>query len=100
MAQASGGIINTTDVVAKTAAGASIRNYVTGIQLQNVNATATEFVIKDGATVMWRCYLPASMVTPIDVEFAIPLRGTANTAVNIACITTAAQVYANVQGTI
>lgn len=100
LAQASGGIINTTDVVAKTAAGASIRNYVTGIQLQNVNAVATEFVIKDGATVMWRCYLPANMITPIDVEFAVPLRGTANTAVNIACITTDAQVYANVQGTI
>lgn len=95
---ATGGITNTSDVVAKAAAGASIRNYVTGCQLQNVNATATEFVIKDGSTVLWRAYLPASMPAAVSVNFANPLKGTANTAVNIACITTGAQVYADVQG--
>ncbi|OKP91414.1 hypothetical protein [Paenibacillus sp. P32E] len=93
-----GAIINTTDVVAKTAGAASVRNYVTGLQVKNTNAVATEFVIKDGATVIWRGYLPASMINADIIDFPTPLRGTAATAVNVACITTGASVYANVQG--
>lgn len=97
-AAATGGIINTTDVVAKAAGAAGIRNYVTGIQLRNTNAVATEFVIKDGATVIWRTQLPASMAGSMEVEFPSPLKGAAATAINIACITTGAAVYANLQG--
>ena len=95
---AAGGIINTTDVVAKAAGAAGIRNYVTGLQLRNTNAVATEFVVKDGATVIWRGQLPASMVGAEDFTFATPLRGTAATAINVACVTTGAAVYANLQG--
>lgn len=97
-AAAAGGITNTTDVIARAAGAAGIRNYVTGISLSNANATATEFVIKDGAsTVLWRCQLPAN--TPnFHVAFPSPLKGTAATALNIACVTTGAQVYANLQG--
>lgn len=96
---ATGGIVNTTDVVAKAAGAAGIRNYVTGIQLRNANTVATEFVIKDGSTVIWRGYVSATATeAPISVTFATPLRGTAATAINIACITTAAQVYASLQG--
>jgi len=97
-AAASGGITNTTDVAAKAAAAAGIRNYITGVQLRNSSATATEFVIKDGATVIWRTHLPASMAGSQDVQFCQPLRGTAATAVNIACITTGTATYANLQG--
>lgn len=91
-------IINTTDVVAKAAGAAGIRNYVNGFQYQNTNATATEIVIKDGATVIWRGYASASMAVPANITFDQPLRGTAATALNVACITTAANVYMNVQG--
>lgn len=97
-AAATGGITNTTDVAAKAAAGASIRNYVRSMQVKNANATATEFVIKDGSTVIWRGHLAASMGTSDVHVFNPPLRGTANTAINIACITTGAQVYASLQG--
>lgn len=97
-AAAAGGIINTTDVAAKAAAAAGIRNYVTSIQVRNTNAVATEFVIKDGATVIWRTQLPASMAYAQTVTFPTPLKGTAATAINIACITTGAAVYANLQG--
>lgn len=98
-AAAAGGIINTTDVAVKAAAAAGIRNYITGIQLRNTNAVATEFVIKDGAsTVIWRTQLPASMTGSMEVAFPTPLKGTAATAVNVACITTGAAVYANLQG--
>lgn len=99
-AAASGGITNTTDVEAKAAAGASLRNYVTGLQLRGASATGTEFVIKDGAsTVLWRGHVPASATTgPGSFEFNPPLRGSLNTAINIACITTGTQTYANLQG--
>lgn len=88
----------TTDNVVKAAGAAGIRNYVTGVQLQNTGATATEVVIKDGATVIWRGFLPASMPGIADVNFATPLKGSAATALNFACITAGANVYANVQG--
>lgn len=97
-ASAAAGIVNTTDVVARAAGAAGIRNYVTGLQLRNTNAVATEFVIKDGATVVWRSQLPASMTGSIDVQFHTPLRGTAATAINVQCVTTGAAVYANLQG--
>ena len=97
-AAAAGGIVNTTDVVARAAGAAGVRNYVTGVQLRNANAVATEFVVKEGATVIWRTQLPANMTGSMNVEFTTPLRGAAATAINVACITTGAQVYCNVQG--
>ncbi len=98
-AAAAGGIINTTDVVLRAAAAAGIRNYVTSIDVRNAHATvATEVVIKDGATVIWRQLLPAAMAAPVEITFPTPLRGTAATAINVACITTGAQVYVNAQG--
>ena len=39
-----------------------------------------------------------AMATPVDITFPTPLRGTAATAVNFACLTTGAQVYVNAQG--
>jgi len=93
------GIVDTADLAIKAAAGAGIRNYVTALQVQNVHASVvTEFVVKDGATVIWRCNLPAAMAQPIDVEFPSPLKGTANAAVNAACLTTGAKVFVNAQG--
>jgi hypothetical protein len=97
-AAAAGGIVNTTDVAVKAAAAAGIRNYVTSVSLSNNSATATEVVIKDGAsTVLWRGHLAGN--APMQhIEFPTPLRGTAATAVNVACITTGAAVYCNIQG--
>lgn len=97
-AAAAGGIVNTTDVVARAAGAAGIRNYVTGIQLRNVSAVSTEFVIKDGSTVIWRTSLQANNSTPNDVYFPTPLKGTAAAALNVACVTTGAAVFANLQG--
>lgn len=96
-----GGIINTTDVSIKAAAAAGIRNYITSISVQNASATtATEVVIKDGSTVIWRGYVGTSAVlnSAVNVNFPTPLKGTAATALNVACITTAAAVYVNAQG--
>ena len=97
-AAASGGIVNTADNVLIAAAGANIKNYLTGFSVANANATASEIVIKDGAsTVIWRMYLAAN--APIkSIEFVTPLQSSANTALNVACITTGTQTYINAQG--
>lgn len=96
-AAASGGITNTSDVVLAVAQGANIKNYLTGLSIANANATATEVVVKDGSTVIWRMYLAAN--APIQsIKFVTPLQSTANTALNVACITTGTQTYVNAQG--
>jgi hypothetical protein len=91
--------IDTTDSVLKAAGAAGIKNYLTGLQVINTHATvATEFVVKDGATVIFRTWLPANMQGDSDYVFTIPLRSTAAAALNCACITTGANVYVNAQG--
>lgn len=94
-------VANTTDLVLKAAAGAGLRNYTTGIQIINSSATiATEIVIKDNATVIWRGYvgIGTALNSVVGVSFATPLRGTAATALNFACITTGSSVYISAQG--
>ncbi|MCQ4160983.1 hypothetical protein NON00_13730 [Roseomonas sp. GC11] len=94
-----GGITTSSDVVLKAAAAAGIRNYVTAMDLRNAHATvATEVVIKDGATVLWRHLLPAAMAVPSEITLPTPLRGSAATALNVACLTAGAQLYINAQG--
>lgn len=96
-AAASGGITNTSDVVLQAAAGSGIKNYLTGLSIANANATATEVVVKDGSTVIWRMYLAAN--APIQsIKFVTHLQSTANAALNVACITTGSQTYVNAQG--
>jgi hypothetical protein len=98
-AAASGGMTTTADAVLRAAQGAGFRNVITGIQLINRHATvATEVVIKDGSTIIWRMELGAVTLTPVDIKFNPPLKASANAALNVACITTGSKVYANAQG--
>jgi len=97
-ASAAGGIINTTDVPLAATAGAGLRRYITTLQLKNTSATATEVVLKDGSTIIWRGHVSASMTSSEEIIFNNPLRTSANAALNVACITTAAAVYVNAQG--
>jgi hypothetical protein len=95
---AAGGITGNADVQVRAAGAAGIRNYVTSMQIRNVSATATEFLIKDGAsTVLWRDFLPANSAPP-PITFSDPLRGSAATALNVQCVTAGAQVFVNLQG--
>lgn len=99
-AAASGGIVNTTGVTAKTAAGAGIRNYVTRAEIINGHATvSTDVQIRDGAagTVLWRGFAQAAG-GGVAAKFDPPLRGTANTLIEIACGTTGSAVYVNLHG--
>ena len=96
-AAASGGITNTTDVALAAAAGAGLRRYVTSIGLSNASAVATEVVLKDGSTVIWRGYVAANAPL-VHIDFSNPLKTSANAALNVACITTASAIYINAQG--
>lgn len=96
-ASAAGGVVNTTDVVLAATAGAGLRRYLCSMGLSNNSATATEVVVKDASTVIWRGHLPANAAN-LHIDFATPLRTSANAALNFACITTAAAVYVNAQG--
>lgn len=104
-AAATGGILNTTTgVTVKTAAGAGVRNYITGFTLMaEALGAATEFVINDGAagTVLWRQKIPLTgLLNGLRVTFPSPLKGTANTLVEIKTLTASVTgaVFANLQG--
>lgn len=102
-AAASGGIANTTTAVTITAAaGSSVRNYLTSLQI-NAGAlgAATEVAVRDGAggTVLWRGVVGTGGSTQ-SVVFPTPLRGTANTLMEVVTLTATVTggVYINAQG--
>jgi hypothetical protein len=95
---AAGGITNTTDVVLAAAAGPGLKVYLTSLQLKNTNATATQVVVKDGSTIIWRGHASASPLTTDSIVFASPIHTSNNTALNIACVTTGAALLVNAQG--
>jgi hypothetical protein len=103
-AAAAGGITNsTTAVTIKTAAGAGLRNYITGLQLMaDPLTTATEVAIRDGAagTVIWRTKVPTGGLPTVLVDFDVPLVGTANTLLEVVTLTASGggSVYVNAQG--
>ena len=98
---AAGGITaSTADVVIKTAGAASIRNYITSITIASEPlVAATELVIKEGATVIWRTKIPTTGMALTHIEFPTPLKGAAATALNVATLTSnVGAVYFNAQG--
>lgn len=102
LAASAGGLVNTTGVTARGAAGSGNRNYVRSIQVINSHATiSTEVVIRDGAagSVMHRGWAQAAG-GGYAVTFDPPLRGSANTLVEVAEVTATAStgVLVNVQG--
>ena len=104
-AAAASGILNTTTAVTiKAAAGAGVRNYITGIQFSaEALGTATEIAVRDGAagTVIWRHKIGTGGVTGgLNLTFNTPLKWTANTLLEVVTLTasTTGAVYFNAQG--
>jgi hypothetical protein len=90
-------IADTADDVIKAAVTGKC-NYLCGLQISNSAAdVGTVVVIKDGSTVVWAGYV-AKAGGHIEVTFNVPIKGTAATALNVACITTSAEVYVSAQG--
>lgn len=104
-AAATGGITDTSDVAIAPAPGADRRNYLCAIQYLNTDATVpTEFVVKDGSTVLFRGFAQHTVaavsqpgMTTIVFPVAI-MQPTKNTALTVAAITTSSQLYINAQG--
>lgn len=85
------GLVNTTAaVIIKTAAGVGIRNYLKTFTLDHdVLGAATEFAIRDGAggAVLWRGKLQTPASEGRTVNFDPPLKGSANTLLEIVSLT-------------
>jgi len=103
-AAATGGISNTTTAVTVCPAqGAGVRCYMTSLQLDaTALGTATEVAVRDGAsgTVIWRGYIGTAGVSNDNIVFPIPLKGTANTLMEVVTLTATVTgaVYLNAQG--
>lgn len=98
---ASGIVSSTADVVLKTSAGAGVRNYLKTLTVtHDTLSAATEIVIKDGATIIWRGKLQTAATDfQTSITFDPPLKGTANTALNVALLTSVTGgVYVNASG--
>lgn len=97
------GIVNTTTAATlKAAAGASVRNYLTSLQISHdALGGVTELVIRDGAagTVIWRGKLQVTAAELPTIVFTNPLFGTANTLLEVAALTAVTGgIYINAQG--
>jgi len=81
----------TTAVTIKTAAGASVRNYIDACQIASTALGASvPLAIRDGAagTVIWAMRPPtAGWTNPVYINFSPPLRSTANTLLEIVTTT-------------
>lgn len=101
-AAAAGGIVSSiADVVLKAAAGAGIRNVIESLDIDHdLLSAVTEFVVKDGAAVIYRGKLQTPAVqNGGTIVFPRPLRGTANTALNFALLSSVTGgVYVNAAG--
>jgi len=89
-------ITNTSDTAVITAGAAGVRNYITSITVANSSAVASVVELKDGSTVIWRGYAPAT--NQISINFPTPLKGTYATAINVAMLTTATNTYVTCTG--
>ncbi len=104
-AAAAGGSLNnsTTSATIASAGGAGLSVYITGVQLFSEALTnATELVIRDGAsgTVVWRHKISSSGMTLVNIAFQDPIKGTANTLMEVATLTAVGtgSIYVNAQG--
>ena len=93
-----GGITDTADDAIQAAGGAGVRHYLANLLVVNSHATVgTEVVVKDGSTVIHRGYAAAAG-GGYSLKFDPPLRGTAATALNVACITTGSATHVSASG--
>jgi len=102
-AAASGGIVDTSDVEL-AAAIAGLEVHCVAIQVVDADVTvATEVVVKDGSTIIWRMFLPNAQsangnTNPVSFTFPLPLRSSVGVELNVAAITTSSELYVNAQG--
>jgi hypothetical protein len=91
-------ITDTTRTAVIAAQGAGVRLYITHIIVSNSHATVGTYVkIEDGTTEIYGGYA-AAVGGGFSITLPVPLRLTANAALNVSCGTTGANVYAAASG--
>lgn len=94
----SAALTTTADTQVIAAAGAGVRNYITHFVVFNSHASvATQVNIKDGATTIYSVYVTAAG-GQVSITLPVPIRTTANTALNAACVTTGSNVIVSASG--
>lgn len=94
----SAAMTGTADTQVIAAQGAGIRIYLTHFVVFNsAGAVATQVNIKDGTTTIYSVYVSAAG-GQISITLPVPLRLTANTALNAACVTTASNTIVSASG--
>lgn len=91
-------LTTTTAAALRAAPGAGIKAYLTGLQYQNTNATATQVNVLRGTTVIASYQAPANMAVPATITYITPLQTAANEALNVQAVTTGASVLVSAQG--
>ncbi len=93
----SGAMTGTTRTAVVAAAGAGVRNYITSFMFTNSHATVgTEIVIEDGTSEIFRTYVKAG--ESFGYTLPVPLRGSANTAINATNVTTGSNTHVSAFG--
>lgn len=87
----------TSDTEIIAAQGGSNRIYLTSFSIANSSSTTNTVVhIKDGSTIIWTTMAPANGGS--NHTFTNPLKLTANTALNFACLSASTTVYFSANG--
>lgn len=100
----SAGAITDQTAVEIKAAVSGKRNYLLALQLSNTDATVGTIVqVLSASTVLWQFYLAPQIAATngqngVAITFPTPLRSATGEALNVKCVTTSAEVYANAQG--
>ena len=81
-----------------TAGVTNQRNFLTALQFNNAGTTASEIVILDNATVIWRGYAPASAAHGEEANFDPPLQSSKGNALNVQMVTTGSATRVSAQG--
>ena len=92
-----GGIVDTADVVLMAAPGVGKRIVLTSLQVHNSSATSSEIVLKSGATVIWRGYVPNVMTMMQNIVMS--LRAAENTPLTFAVLVSGTATRISAQGT-
>lgn len=87
---------DTSPVVIKASAGTGNRNCLTDLNVSNSSLVATLLDVLDGATPIYTVLISAGVTVHLD--FTLPVRGTAATALSVASRTAVSSLYVNAQG--
>ncbi|QOC56129.1 hypothetical protein SEA_ZHENGYI_37 [Microbacterium phage Zhengyi] len=61
-----------TDLQLLASAGATLRNYITDVTVENTGAAAARFLLRDNTTTVWSCTVPAG--STLQFSFETPIR--------------------------